>query len=607
MCKENDYCNINHNEAKKIAHIRDIGNLADYWKRSPKDIHQSILQKHLEVRRSKDPLFFQSEKLTYSEKITAEQEAANNKALIDAAKNAYAANSEYQKHLLNFPNAPLHAKQVDRLKTALKLHTDTPETISFELDGENQTFLPWLQKKAKKKNAKDETFEFTLNGKDKNPFAPVSGAAHLDKLALLRKISPLSTKTFQFADKHVDIQLDECTEISDETKKVLKKRAAAKFHTLQYLPSLIELNSNLRNSYCNSITCAESIINKDGKLISAYCKNRWCVVCCRIKTANLIKGYQPQIELMENPQFITHTFRNCEAAELPKNLARYSEFFREHYNYLSDELKKIKSRLATAKRKRLKDEILQIETELQQFTNVRKLRGIRKIECTYNPTSNTYHPHTHIVVANEVQAKELNQAWFKYCERENLVYNPQAQKTVKCNANISKELFKYFTKMMTPTNKVLKIKKKKEKSVWSETEKRKEKLYHIQAMDIIFAAMVNKQVFTAFGIKKVEEDDVNANIESALTEMDAWMYDKQLHDWVNTETGEVLTNYSPSEWELQLKTKIVKPHIPGKLYNIAFTETMYDDVGDIHRFYVHGKITYDQLTEEINAIFNKTP
>lgn len=582
MCKVNENCNHNLEQPKKISHIREIGNLADYWKRKPKDVHQSIIQKHLEIRRSKDPLFYKSANLTYSEKQTAEQEAAAIKAELDEARNAYAANSAYQKFLLNHPAAPTHTKAIDRLKTAIELHSD----------GLNDSL---------------QEFRFALNGKEKNPIPGGLGAAHLDKLALLRKISPLASKTWQYSDKAVESQLVAPNEIDADTKKILKKRAAAKYHTLQYLPSLIELNSSLRNSYCNSVTCAESIINKDGKLISAYCKNRWCVVCCRIKTANLIKGYQPQIEQMENPQFITHTFRNCEAAELPKNLARYSQFFREHYNFLADELKKIKSKLATAKRKKIKAEVIELEAELQHFINVRKLRGIRKIECTYNANENTYHPHAHIVVANEVQAEELNSAWFKYLDREGLTYNKAAQKSVKCNANISKELFKYFTKMMTPTNKVVKVKKKKDaKSVWSQTEKRQEKLYHIQAMDIIFSAMVNKQVFTAFGIKKVEnEDEIQSNIESTLTEMDAWMYNKNLHDWVNYDTGEVMTEYAPSEWELKLKEKIVRPDA-SKFTQVHLTEKMCEDLCALNLYYMHGKLTPMELSEEINALFNKT-
>jgi plasmid rolling circle replication initiator protein Rep len=40
-----------------------------------------------------------------------------------------------------------------------------------------------------------------------------------------------------------------------------------------------------------------------------------------------------------------------------------------------------------------------------------KLIGIRSLECTFNPISREYHPHFHLIVADEQMANVIMQDW----------------------------------------------------------------------------------------------------------------------------------------------------------------------------------------------------
>jgi hypothetical protein len=397
-------------------------------------------------------------------------------------------------------------------------------------------------------------------------------AYNLDKLALLRK----------------NYIIENSSHFDEKTNKILLRRAAAKYNTLQILPSLIKLNSPLKGSYCNSITCCESLIVKDNKIISAYCKNRFCQVCNRIKTANLMNGYGAEIDAMNDPQFLTLTFVTCTRENIERDLIHYNTFYRQYYNQNKDEIKCLKSKLSTLKKKLKKcitndkviieKSILNIENEILS----KHLKGIKKLECTYNYVENKYHPHAHILLNGYKNAEKMLKDWLKYCKDNNLKVDAAAQKLKKATPGITKELFKYFTKMHSSTGKKIDTGKI---DVNGFPIKKTEKKMFIAAMDNIFCAMRGHQVFTAFGMKKIVDEDYIKSIYTGNDIDSVYMYENDANNWIDMETGELITNYTPSKYEKNIKRNLVNPkkselvehemyfeverqQIEGKLYEI---------------------------------------
>ena len=349
----------------------------------------------------------------------------------------------------------------------------------------------------------------------------VSNCDPLDTLALLRTKQPPPEKK----------------DISDKkTISGLRKRAAAKYHTLQYLPGLIKLDSPLKNSYCNTLTCSESVISKNGMLHSAYCKNRWCQVCNRIKTANLINGYQPEIDQLQDKKFVTLSFANIAADELPKALRHHYIWWRSFYLKKMDDTKKIRRLLLIANKIGDNEAKGILSNEYRDL----KLKGIRKVECTYNAIFDNYHPHQHILVDGKQNANEMLASWLSYCDKNGLKVDLAAQQIDDVGSNISKELFKYFTKIASSTGK--KKNGKKEQKVF------------VHALDIMFLAMRGLQVFTAFGIDKIVDEDEIKPIYDDEGLDDVWMWQK--NDWVN-DKKEKLSGYKPSKYEIERKKFIV--------------------------------------------------
>src|ERR1700749_731541 len=91
----------------------------------------------------------------------------------------------------------------------------------------------------------------------------------------------------------VAARLDTLAQLSINPEENLLKKAKRKALTVFLSTKLIELNNHNIAAYRNMYYC-NSILNQEGQeLKTAYCKNRFCLVCNAIKTANLINGYLP--------------------------------------------------------------------------------------------------------------------------------------------------------------------------------------------------------------------------------------------------------------------------------------------------------------------------
>ena len=249
------------------------------------------------------------------------------------------------------------------------------------------------------------------------------------------------------------------------------------------------------------------MVMESGKVISSYCKNRWCLVCNSIRTAQLILRYKPVLAEWENKVLVTLTRGpRCKGSELKTAI--------EEMQFIFNQIRKILGKRS-------------------QRGKGNKFIGLRKLECTYDPTTNTYHPHYHLILKCPKMANELVKLW--------LVKNPKANKKAQdiraANDNSVIEVFKYFTKVVSKT-------------------KDGKRVIYADAMDVIFNAVRSKRTFQNFGFKVGKIDfskEEIAEIVDSFLESAVW--DQDCADWVVSDTGELLSGYIPSDDMKKLVTE----------------------------------------------------
>jgi hypothetical protein len=285
-------------------------------------------------------------------------------------------------------------------------------------------------------------------------------------------------------------------------QQTLQKRARAKAITNAIVFKLTSIESPLNKSYWSTFHCSNVIIQDGEKLTSRYCNQRWCLVCNRIRTANLMRGYLPSIDAMQEPYLVTLTRPNVKSGYLKATIEDMQKKFTQSKDTLS------------------KRGI--------------KLIGIRKIECTVNEKEQTHHPHYHCVIEGKEVAEQLKSQW--------LIKNPKALHYLQDSRPLTDpiELFKYFTKMLTKDGRVLP-----------------------EPMDKTFRAMKGKRVFQPFGgIKKQSEDvevkdAIQCDWKEANTEI--WTFEStgKFSDWYNA-NGEALSEVELTNDTIDLIQKITR-------------------------------------------------
>lgn len=271
-----------------------------------------------------------------------------------------------------------------------------------------------------------------------------------------------------------------------DTLAQLRKRRQAKVYTLDKVKELIALAdrpnsvvSPLQKSYKLSFWCCNEIEKHGDKITSKYCKQRWCFVCNRIRTAKLINAYKPVFEEISDLRFVTLTCPNVPA------------------DMLHDELE------------RLKDCFTRIKDRLRKQGV--KIRGVRKTEITYSQEREDYHPHFHILMEGALQSERLVQEWLK----ENSGAESWCQDNKEADGNSLVEIFKYVSKIKDNTAIV---------------------------NDTIFQAVAGKRLVQAFGdVKQVSEDiekeDLIAQADDTLSD-GVYIWNDTTEDWYSMATGE---------------------------------------------------------------------
>jgi hypothetical protein len=205
-------------------------------------------------------------------------------------------------------------------------------------------------------------------------------------------------------------------------------------------------------AYANTFFCASYIIAEENRFKSKYCRNRWCLVCNRIKTAYYIDLYTPHLNTWKDKYLVTLTAPTIKKEDLKAEIQMYLDAF------------------------------VRIKDKMRKQGQI--LKGIRKLEITYNPVKKLYHPHFHIIIEGENHANNLRDNWLKAFPNANI----KAQDVQKADANSLKEIFKYFTKI-TADNK-------------------NEPTITLPALDAIFAAVKGRRVFQSFGFKTKQRGEV---------------------------------------------------------------------------------------------------
>ncbi len=305
-----------------------------------------------------------------------------------------------------------------------------------------------------------------------------------------------------------------------ESAATLQKRARAKFATVPLAVRLAEVAKlrrpidplgdsrapgstvplgELEQAYRNSIYCCGELEQRDAILKGKWCGNRWCLACSRVRTARAWNRYSPHIRQWSDRHFVTLTIPNVPSAELPLSLR--------------------------AMRKRLQ----RVGIAMNRTDGLR-LKALLKVECTFNVKRCDFHPHYHLVAEGAPAAEALRRRWLA----ETKGASAKAQDVRPCSADEIKELFKYFTKLTTGGKPI-----------------------DATALDVIFCAMRGLRTFQPIGFTAPvtkEGDDDTGDIRGTVgtraprPELGAalWVWQQQAADWVNDQTGDVLSGYEPS-------------------------------------------------------------
>jgi hypothetical protein len=286
----------------------------------------------------------------------------------------------------------------------------------------------------------------------------------------------------------------------------------------------------MEKSYRHTVYCSATLDIDNGKVTGRYCGNRWCLVCNRVRTGMIMTKYQPVLLQWRDRYFVTLTAPNVMEAQLPGELRRY------------------------------RDDFTAIKRALNRTHKV-KLVALRKLECTYNPKLDTYHPHFHVVVQGKQAAQLLHDEWLARRDDAKKI----AQDIRPADDNDVRELFKYFTKLITRTRETHK-----------QVVRAQVKVADAAKLDVIFSAMRGLRVFQPVGFTLPKADDAEtAKIgETGHTAApDRYRYDRagddtarhdrfewsqESADWVNDD-GEALAYYTPSDGMRTLVRGIPQP------------------------------------------------
>jgi len=335
--------------------------------------------------------------------------------------------------------------------------------------------------------------------------------------------------------------LDTLAQLSTDADTVarlnLKLRARSKHISNAIVYKLAELDSPLKKSYWNTYHCNMVIEQKGDKMKASYCNNRWCLTCSRIRTAKLIRGYGLQISEFKDSQFVTLTAPTVCAEELPDELKRRNKAF------------------------------VKIRKNIKKTYGL-EIKGVRKLEITYNHYQDKYHPHFHLICEGLDVAEKVVELWLKQFPNA----DKNAQDIRKADNKSTNELFKYVTKLVATGKK------------------------QINALDWIYQCMRGKRLVTNYGIIKISEDldDIKAGILDWKPPGNyIYLWNSETVDWVRGD-GDLLSGYLLDDYTRD----IVYNALCGNI-DITAPPDIVDDVKKMHR---HGLWQLKPITRTVEEL-----
>lgn len=367
--------------------------------------------------------------------------------------------------------------------------------------------------------------------KNKKPLKKAFLGSPLDTLAQLgTKPQKDSCKCCPSGTPEEDFKLNKGTFEAD--KQSLQNRAKRKFlgsalalglvdvieEKRKHVVDAVQYNEEqaLIRSYWNMYYCARKLSSTGGKVEGRYCKNRLCMVCNSIRTAVLSNSYQPVIDTWEDAYFVTVTVPNIDAELLKGRIL---------------EMQSIVNQIQGTIKKRL------------QRAEAEPMKGIRKFECTYNPITKQFHPHYHIVIEGKKNAEDFYNLWLE--KSKHLGTSDKGQDITPVASGTSKELFKYFTKVVSGG-------KDKEK-----------RLIYLEAIDIIFRSIKGIRTVQSFGftLPKNQPDknqDVIEEAEPVEKKEEVFIWNQPNADWFSVDTGGCLSEYKLSQSLKDISSRMVR-------------------------------------------------
>lgn len=320
----------------------------------------------------------------------------------------------------------------------------------------------------------------------------------------IRDNAPFNTLA-QLGTNHPEQDNESAVVLAPITRKdntrTLEKRAKSKYFSHSLAVQLLKASKGrgvLSNAYRRTLECSgEIVVGTDGRAVAHYCKNRWCTVCSRIRTAVTMKKYGPVLESWLDAYFVTLTVRNVTGNELPMTVKAMTTTFQ---------------RIAGRFKKRA------------QRGQASAFVGLRKFECTVNAGRDDYHPHFHAIVRGQANANALRRAWLnEFSGHAGAV----AQDVRKADTGSIKELLKYASKL------VVKIEGRGKRGVYADMQ------------NVVFESIKGTRTLQSFGFKlpKVEDSELRETGNSQLQGIvpdSYFVYEHGPGQWANVETGEFM-------------------------------------------------------------------
>ena len=310
-----------------------------------------------------------------------------------------------------------------------------------------------------------------------------------------------------------------------KNEKAMKGRAKRKMVTQKLALSLIDVakergDTKIENSLWNAHDCQTNITSANGRVYGDYCKTRFCTLCLSIRQAKILNRYLPVIKDWEDPRFITLTAKAVKIDKLEWWINCIQKAF-------STTHKRINKRHLRGKGI--------------------KVLGVKSLECNFNPKDKTYNPHFHLIVPNCEIGKLLmvewqitmnsNKEWKRILKTKKKIADGMGQHTRRIKKNIEEDLIetvKYGSKVFTDFDN-----KKKSKDGTLP------KVY-VVAIYNVYSAMKRKRLFDRFGFNLPKEEKFISKGEQIINSFEDWTYQEGVNDWVNSNTGELLTGYVPT-------------------------------------------------------------